>query len=669
MREHRAVYISAAALFACGVLLASGSLHNPWVLDDVAKIVENPDLRDLGRLPATLIYPYTEHQLLNRNDPSRPVVFATYALNYAAGGLSPFGYHLVNALLHALNGVLVFLLARRLLKGRAGELPTALLAALLFVSAPINMGTAIYVYGRSDLMQATWLLLAALIFPAACAGRRDATAGLVAIYIAGLFTKQSMVVLPVLLLAYDYLGLARRDAKRVAAHARVYVPLVAVTLAYFVFREVYFGTLGDVEGRGNLWAFDDYVSVQPYVIARYLALALVPVGLSIDHQVLPFASPFAPVLLLGWVVLAALGVGIAYALKRRGESAASLALAGLWFLVCLAPTSSLLPTVDAMVERRTYAANVGLYFAVALLAQLALAELARPWPRVGPVQGRLYALLMGSLVVMFSLVALARNRLHSDEEALWKDVITNYPKSVRAHNNLANIYQGRRQFADAIAIYEKLTLWNPQYYIEWNNLGNAYAHEDNPRRDVERALWAFEKAMTLNPSFAEPYYNVGRVYQQRDEIAAAATLYQKALALDPNHVLAHNNLGLLYFHQGKHDEAKREYEAALRIDPAHPAVLANLELLAKVAGESGKVEVPAWAQTSKVLGPQDLPTEVLVPMFEEALRRDPKDRELRVMYARECLRRKLACAKEQFGVLASQEPDNTEFRQALDSLR
>ncbi len=137
--------------------------------------------------------------------------------------------------------------------------------------------------------------------------------------------------------------------------------------------------------------------------------------------------------------------------------------------------------------------------------------------------------------------------------------------------------------------------------------------------------------MKLNPSFAEPYYNVGRVYQQRDEMAAAATLYQKALALDPNHVLAHNNLGLLYFHQGKPDQAKREYE--------------------------------------KVLGPQDLPAEVLVPMFEEALRRDPKDRELRVMYARECLRRKLACAKDQFGVLASQEPDNTEFRQALDSLR
>src|SRR5262249_36405202 len=142
---------------------------NPFVFDDVSKVANNPDIRKLEYLRDRLVYPYGKEVVFERNDPSRPLVFATYTLNYAVGGIDPFGYHLVNALLHALNGLLAFALGRRLLRALYGEdaIAVPFAAALFFVVSPVTMGTAIYVYGRSDVMQGTFGLLAALLFFAA----------------------------------------------------------------------------------------------------------------------------------------------------------------------------------------------------------------------------------------------------------------------------------------------------------------------------------------------------------------------------------------------------------------------------------------------------------------------------------------------------------------------
>ena len=92
------------------------SLKVPFILDDIGKIVENPDIRELGNLKTKLIYPYNkEYHNFNRNDPSRPITYFTIALNYHFGKLNPFGYHLVNLVIHILNAILVFFLTKKIL--------------------------------------------------------------------------------------------------------------------------------------------------------------------------------------------------------------------------------------------------------------------------------------------------------------------------------------------------------------------------------------------------------------------------------------------------------------------------------------------------------------------------------------------------------------------------
>ena len=69
------------------------SLHAPFIFDDMHKIVENPDIKQLKYIKTRLIYPYNkEYHNFKRNDPSRPLTFLTFTLNYHFCKLNTFGY-------------------------------------------------------------------------------------------------------------------------------------------------------------------------------------------------------------------------------------------------------------------------------------------------------------------------------------------------------------------------------------------------------------------------------------------------------------------------------------------------------------------------------------------------------------------------------------------------
>lgn len=99
----------------------------------------------------------------------RPLCTLSFRLNYALHGLRPWGYHLLNLVLHALVTALFTAFSRTLL----GRGLWSLLAGLLFASHPIHTEAVAGVVGRADVGAAFFFLLSLLCYMRHCGLRRD----------------------------------------------------------------------------------------------------------------------------------------------------------------------------------------------------------------------------------------------------------------------------------------------------------------------------------------------------------------------------------------------------------------------------------------------------------------------------------------------------------------
>ena len=84
-------------------LLYWHTLSVPYVLDDAHNIVANPQIR-MDRLTSRALLQAGFDSPLSR----RPVAYISFALNYYFGRYDPFGYHLINILIHLFNGLLLY---------------------------------------------------------------------------------------------------------------------------------------------------------------------------------------------------------------------------------------------------------------------------------------------------------------------------------------------------------------------------------------------------------------------------------------------------------------------------------------------------------------------------------------------------------------------------------
>src|SRR5690606_11394457 len=96
----------ALTVFIC---FASTLGHEFVTWDDPGTIVENVHYRGLG--PAHLGWMFTTFHMGHY----QPLSWVTFALDYSLWGMDPTGYHLTNVLLHVVNALLFYWLARRLL--------------------------------------------------------------------------------------------------------------------------------------------------------------------------------------------------------------------------------------------------------------------------------------------------------------------------------------------------------------------------------------------------------------------------------------------------------------------------------------------------------------------------------------------------------------------------
>lgn len=538
----------AAGLIAIAVLAAYvNTLESPFVFDDAPAIIENPSIRNLADWRSVLAPPASAGSAAGR-----PLVNLSFALNYAAGGLDPRGYHAVNIALHAAAALLLFGIVRRTLlrpplAARYGQAatPLAFFAAVLWAVHPLLTESVTCVVQRTEILGGLGLLLALYGFirhVEAGSGWRWGAVTVAACY-TGVAAKEIVAVAPLLIAGYDALfvsGSWRETWLRRGRFLLVLAGSWGLLAALVAMGEQRGGVVGFGLGVGA-W---DYLLTSCQAIGIYLRLSFWPHPLVLDYgtDVVRELGAVWPQFLL----LTALGLATCWGLVRRQ----AIAFAGLWFFLILGPSSSFLPLVSQPIaEHRMYLPLAALVMSVALAAYRAL--------------GRNASFLALAAIAVLAAATVRRNAQYESPVRIWADTVAQRPGNSRAHSLLSLALERAGRTEEGLVASREAARLAPQSPEMQYNLGYALLHAGR----ADEAVTAFQAALQLRPDYAEAHCDLGAAYLSLRRGREAHAHLAAAVKLRPTYADAHFNLGNLFAQTGRLPQAIASYQTALAAEP------------------------------------------------------------------------------------------------------
>jgi tetratricopeptide (TPR) repeat protein len=516
----------------------SPALRAGFIWDDDRYVTDNPLLKDPDGLQRIWFSQHNQSQYF-------PLVFTTLRMEYALWGLKPFGYHLVNITIHALNVVLIWRVLRKLL------VPGAWIVAAIFAVHPVQVESVAWVTELKN-TQSTFFFLLSLLFwirfvePKSNRPIYYATA--LVFYLLALFSKTTACTLPAALLIVLWL---KRDP---VTRLRVF------QIAPFVF-------LGLAMGLFTMWW-------ERHLSGFHLALGLAGRLLIASRAVwfyafkivwptnLAFSYPLwnietSSLFSYGWLALC---LAALYLLWRKRRVLNRAALCSLFFFV--ATLSPMLGLISLYTFRYSYVADHYQYLACVGLIALAVAGGAVvvkrfKFPR--QVQAAAVALLLG----VFSVATWQRCVAFHDPESLWHDTIAKNPASWMAYNNLGFYLFGKDRTDEAIVNYRKAISLKADHAEAHYNLGLALAKQGS----FPEAIAEHTEALRINPLYVKAEYQLGYLFLRAQRVGEAETCFRKTLELQSDFLPALFNLGVLLIQKGDSPDGAALLERAMRQDP------------------------------------------------------------------------------------------------------
>jgi len=463
------------------MLIYQNSMGGPFIFDDRPNIELNPHIR-LTRLTWEGLR-VAGFEAINK---VRPVANISFALNYYVHQYDVRGYHLVNVLIHLLNGILLYLILRRTLHDPASWIPFC--SVLLWLIHPIHTQTVSYIVQRMNSLAALFYLLSLLLYILARTAEKKRNrwllfAGCLAAAFLAFRSKEIAVTLPLFIFLYEWYfirGLSGAWLRRHLTRGAVfYLPLLAALL--YLGRDLPQRIINGYAVRE--FTMGERVLTEFRVVVLYISQLFCPhpYRLNLDHDfpvsrslVDPLSTLAAIILITGLFVLA-----IVIARKHRLAS-----FGILWFLGNLVLESSVVG-LELVFEHRTYLPSM---FAAPIAALL----ICRC---IQPKQRTIAALCLVTLLL--STWTYQRNKVWADDELLWLDCVQKSPEKARPHYNLACLY-ARRNSANRACKWLERTITRPDFnsrsrYVSWDliridadleNIRNTARYRELIRRSI-----------------------------------------------------------------------------------------------------------------------------------------------------------------------------------------
>ena len=151
-------------------------------------------------------------------------------------------------------------------------------------------------------------------------------------------------------------------------------------------------------------------------------------------------------------------------------------------------------------------------------------------------------------------------------------LLSSFPNSIVLYNIIGAANQGLGPLDNALTAYKTAVSIQPNFAEDYYNMGNVLQDQGK----LKEAIGAFEKAVSIKPNYAEAYNNMGVALQNQGNLEKAMDAYRKVLSIKPDFSEAYNNMGVTLKNQNKMEEAVEAYEKALRIRPNYAEAYNNL---------------------------------------------------------------------------------------------
>jgi tetratricopeptide (TPR) repeat protein len=556
--------LAATALCAAALIAYANSFQAGFTLDNKILLLQDPRIRDASAGNIGLIFQHTYWWPHGESYLYRPFATLSYLFNYAVLGNADHvaGYHSINLLLHAVNVLLAYSLAHRLIR----RFWPAVFVAGLWAVHPVLTESVTNIVGRPDLLAAgsilSGLLMALKAVESTGARRAAWLAGMMAAAAIGVFSKESAVAIVGIIAVYALVwwkegGYGRKLLWSCLAAAPAFAALWYLRTAALA---------GSPPARFPFT--DNPLVAADFWTARLTALKVMgldlwlmiwPAQLSSDYSYAQIPLMHGSLRdWLAWLSVAAALLGVAIIFRRK-QTAFFFALFG---LVTFLPASNLIVTVGTVrAERVLYLPALGLTACLVLSIYAASSRIGSP---------QLAPILLAVIATGFVVRTWVRNSDWRNDLTLAAATVRTSPMSYKAHALLAD------------ALYQADT--------GHSNIGRVIEEAEKSVAPLD-ALPDLENVPTAYLALGQYYLTQGDVSSGRDVPAyrRAVQAFQRSIAIykasdrqhgDPASSLAVSShyvdaCGLLSTAWLRLGEDREAFDAAIwarSLDPDNPEV-------------------------------------------------------------------------------------------------
>ncbi len=561
------------------------ALQAPFVYDDLDQVVNNQALLSWHALanrfflhPVALTASFRGVGGLTY----RPVFWLSLAADRYVWSLNAAGFHFTNLALHLVNGFLLLLVLRRVLRRLGSPARIAVAVSLLWLALPINVEVIAWVSARSYSLATLFVLLSlwcALRFLEET--RTRARLWILLLYgascaLALLSNEIGFLILPLTALLLIQCGATWRRA----------APMLGLALLTAA-AGLLLRTMLRVQGS---FAGPSY-RISGVEFWKYLGWIVAPVHMSVERSTSVPANLPAALAALAWAGLIALPAA-AIALRRRMPLPA---LGAVWVTLCLLPFCGFVFVYQGMAERFTYLASIGVAMAAIGAvagsprhARRSVVSLLALWAAWGVWRGAQrtadwtdpVALYQHSLEATPESPALWFNLGYTLKEAgdlqqaehAFLRVLALRPTYPKLNASLGDVYLGEGRLGDAQRMYAAALGSDPEVYQILLNSAVAFQRAG----EIAEAEAQDRRAIAAAPAESAAYTNLGALYLANNRVNDAAQMFARAIQARPTDPSPYFDLAVLYQGAGRLEQARRLYEKVLALKPGDADTLANL---------------------------------------------------------------------------------------------